>query len=368
MDKVINTVKFQLKGLRQNLILYILNFVLFPVLIALFYGILYSGEYGEDFKPLKINIVDNADTEFSQGFKKIIEGTKEGFEIVDQGYDYSIEIPKDYDEGGEIKIIGGEDSSNFTGVFLANIVSEISDSSKSSILMSEEIAKRSGDKEFLERFNNITQELGKTAIQMEYIKEADTEKQIAEGFAIDALALVAIMYLLNIPQTIKLANETGLNKRMASVPLKTIEDFFSSWISPAILIFIMMTIYVIIMRIIGKGFLSHFPQVILILFISSLFYGLIALFIAEFPLRKFITVILWILYLIQVFITNVVNTGILYEIKKYSFGSFISKPLKALSEHGNFSGAMDIFFVMIIISIVLIILNFLMIRKRGGRI
>ena len=368
MAAVLNSVIFNLKFLRHNLLQTLASFLLFPIVLAFLYGSLYSKNSNTPSHTFKVAVMDEDNSITSKALFNALENFGDNLDFSEESKaDYLIKIPKGYENGEEVLIDGMSNSSSMGGAILAMIVEKTSDALKEKIAL-ESVAQNSSE-DFKIKLSKIYEELEKNPVKISVLQEAGERKNVFESVSIDVLSLVAIMYLLSIPAANKKYKANGIDKRFSALPMTTAERLFSSLFSAAVLIFIMLVLYTCTLRMAGKAFANHYAQILIILFVGSLFYSLMGVLIDALPFEKITTTLFYGLYIVQIVIANMQNESEMAKlIKQYNFGSFFSEPLKALSRDGNFSQVMNYFCVMGILGAIMLFAAYLILKKRGGKI
>lgn len=304
-------------------------FVIIPIFVGLFMGILSQENEKSplDLKPLKIEILDEDKTEESKALIKYLEGQKEFLEI---------------SKGNEENIL---------------IISKgFKDDIKNSLIL--KVKEESIQQKNLETliYEYMDKNVDNTSyIEENIIKTDKTKNSIKESLS-KALAFTIGLFIYNSIFSSYMEPAINVNKRNLSMPLSKGRYFIYDFIATIVYAFIIIFFYTMVIRISNMGFNGNLLVLTILMFITAFFMASILNFIIGVFGEKLAKVLggLFLVSLIMEIFKDI-DTRILecnpahYLIeafKEYSLYGYIQKSLKEL-------------LIIFIISIVLFIITYI---------
>lgn len=304
-------IKTTLRNLYSTLLPNLSIFVIIPIFIGLFMGILSQENEKSplDLKPLKIEILDEDKTEKSKALIKYLEGQKEFLEISKGDKENILIIPKGFDIKNSLILKVKEESIQQKN--LETLIYEYMDKNEDNTSYIEE---------------NI-------------IKTDKTKDSIKESLS-KALAFTIGLFIYNIILSNYMEPAINVNKRNLSMPLSKGRYFIYDFIATIVYAFIIIFFYTMIIRIFNMGFNGNILILTILMFITAFFMASISSFIMEIfseKLAKVLGGLFLISLMMEIFedidirILECNPTHYLIEaFKEYSLYGYVQKSLKEL--------------------------------------
>lgn len=306
-------IKTTLRNLYSTLLPNLSIFVIIPIFIGLFMGILSQENEKSplDLKPLKIEILDKDKTEKSKALIKYLEGQKEFLEISKGDEENILIIPKGFKDDIKNSLILKVKEESIQQKNLETLIYEYMDKNEDNTSYIEE---------------NI-------------IKTDKTKDSIKESLS-KALAFTIGLFIYNIILSNYMEPAINVNKRNLSMPLSKGRYFIYDFIATIVYAFIIIFFYTMIIRIFNMGFNGNLLILTILMFITAFFMASISNFIMEIFSEKLAKVLggLFLFSLmmeifedIDIRILECNPTHYLIEaFKEYSLYGYLQKSLKEL--------------------------------------
>ena len=304
-------IKTTLRNLYSTLLPNLSIFVIIPIFIGLFMGILSQENEKSplDLKPLKIEILDKDKTEKSKALIKYLEGQKEFLEISKGDEENILIIPKGFKDDIKNSLILKVKEESIQQKNLETLIYEYMDKNEDNTSYIEE---------------NI-------------IKTDKTKDSIKESLS-KALAFTIGLFIYNIILSNYMEPAINVNKRNLSMPLSKGRYFIYDFIATIVYAFIIIFFYTMIIRIFNMGFNGNLLVLTILMFITAFFMASISNFIMEIFSEKLAKVLggLFLFSLmmeifedIDIRILECNSTHYLIEaFKEYSLYGYVQKNLK----------------------------------------
>lgn len=304
-------IKTTLRNLYSTLLPNLSIFVIIPIFIGLFMGILSQENEKSplDLKPLKIEILDKDKTEKSKALIKYLEGQKEFLEISKGDEKNILIIPKGFKDDIKNSLILKVKEESIQQKNLETLIYEYMDKNEDNTSYIEE---------------NI-------------IKTDKTKDSIKESLS-KALAFTIGLFIYNIILSNYMEPAINVNKRNLSMPLSKGRYFIYDFIATIVYAFIIIFFYTMIIRIFNMGFNGNLLILTILMFITAFFMASISNFIMEIFSEKLAKVLggLFLFSLmmeifedIDIRILECNSTHYLIEaFKEYSLYGYVQKNLK----------------------------------------
>lgn len=304
-------IKTTLRNLYSTLLPNLSIFVIIPIFIGLFMGILSQENEKSplDLKPLKIEILDKDKTEKSKALIKYLEGQKEFLEISKGDEENILIIPKGFKDDIKNSLILKVKEESIQQKNLETLIYEYMDKNEDNTSYIEE---------------NI-------------IKTDKTKDSIKESLS-KALAFTIGLFIYNIILSNYMEPAINVNKRNLSMPLSKGRYFIYDFIATIVYAFIIIFFYTMIIRIFNMGFNGNLLILTILMFITAFFMVSISNFIMEIFSEKLAKVLggLFLFSLmmeifedIDIRILECNSTHYLIEaFKEYSLYGYVQKNLK----------------------------------------
>ncbi len=304
-------IKTTLRNLYSTLLPNLSIFVIIPIFIGLFMGILSQENEKSplDLRPLKIEILDKDKTEKSKALIKYLEGQKEFLEISKGNEENILIIPKGFKDDIKSSLILKVKEESIQQKNLETLIYEYMDKNEDNTSYIEE---------------NI-------------IKTDKTKDSIKESLS-KALAFTIGLFIYNIILSNYMEPAINVNKRNLSMPLSKGRYFIYDFIATIVYAFIIIFFYTMIIRIFNMGFNGNLLVLTILMFITAFFMASISNFIMEIFSEKLAKVLggLFLFSLmmeifedIDIRILECNSTHYLIEaFKEYSLYGYVQKNLK----------------------------------------
>lgn len=247
-------IKTTLRNLYSTLLPNLSIFVIIPIFIGLFMGILSQENEKSplDLRPLKIEILDKDKTEKSKALIKYLEGQKEFLEISKGNEENILIIPKGFKDDIKSSLILKVKEESIQQKNLETLIYEYMDKNEDNTSYIEE---------------NI-------------IKTDKTKDSIKESLS-KALAFTIGLFIYNIILSNYMEPAINVNKRNLSMPLSKGRYFIYDFIATIVYAFIIIFFYIMIIRIFNMGFNGNLLVLTILMFITAFFMASISNFIME---------------------------------------------------------------------------------------
>ena len=304
-------IKTTLRNLYSTLLPNLSIFVIIPIFIGLFMGILSQENEKSplDLKPLKIEILDKDKTEKSKALIKYLEGQKEFLEISKGNEENILIIPKGFKDDIKNSLILKVKEESIQQKNLETLIYEYMDKNEDNTSYIEE---------------NI-------------IKTDKTKDSIKESLS-KALAFTIGLFIYNIILSNYMEPAINVNKRNLSMPLSKGRYFIYDFIATIVYAFIIIFFYTMIIRIFNMGFNGNLLILTILMFITAFFMASISNFIMEIfseKLAKVLGGVFLFSLMMEIFedidirILECNSTHYLIEaFKEYSLYGYVQKNLK----------------------------------------
>ena len=288
-------------------------FVIIPIFVGLFMGILSQENEKSplDLKPLKIEILDEDKTEESKALIKYLEGQKEFLEISKGNEENILIIPKGFKDDIKSSLILKVKEESIQQKNLETLIYEYMDKNEDNTFYIEE---------------NI-------------IKTDKIKNSIKESLS-KALAFTIGLFIYNSIFSSYMEPAINVNKRNLSMPLSKGRYFIYDFIATIVYAFIIIFSYTMIIRIFNMGFNGNLLILTILIFITAFFMASISNFIMGVfseKLAKVLGGVFLISLMMEIFedidirILECNPTHYLIEaFKEYSLYGYIQKSLKEL--------------------------------------
>ncbi|MCI6190024.1 MAG: ABC transporter permease [Clostridium sp.] len=306
-------IKTTLRNLYSTLLPNLSIFVIIPIFIGLFMGILSQENEKSplDLKPLKIEILDKDKTEKSKALIKYLEGQKEFLEISKGDEENILIIPKGFKDDIKNSLILKVKEESIQQKNLETLIYEYMDKNEDNTSYIEE---------------NI-------------IKTDKTKDSIKESLS-KALAFTIGLFIYNSILSNYMEPAINVNKRNLSMPLSKGRYFIYDFIATIVYAFIIIFFYTMIIRIFNMGFNGNLLILTILIFITAFFMASISNFIMGVfseKLAKVLGGVFLISLMMEIFedidirILECNPTHYLIEaFKEYSLYGYLQKSLKEL--------------------------------------
>ena len=306
-------IKTTLRNLYSTLLPNLSIFVIIPIFIGLFMGILSQENEKSplDLKPLKIEILDEDKTEESRALIKYLEGQKEFLEISKGNEENILIIPKGFKDDIKNSLILKVKEESIQQKNLETLIYEYMDKNEDNTSYIEENIIKTDKKK-----NSIKESLSK------------------------ALAFTIGLFIYNNILSNYMEPAINVNKRNLSMPLSKGRYFIYDFIATIVYAFIIIFFYTMIIRIFNMGFNGNLLILTILIFITAFFMASISNFIMGVfseKLAKVLGGVFLISLMMEIFedidirILECNPTHYLIEaFKEYSLYGYLQKSLKEL--------------------------------------
>ena len=374
--------KITLIAVKDNFITFILLYLCLPIFFVGYNGFLRKSDFKAETKEQAISVfLDDEDKTF---LSEQLTGTlnsnslKDFIQIEDEtNAKYKIKIPKGYQTAVEenkefdIFIIGKEKSSTSISV-LSNVIKNISSSINGNYKMTKAITASNQSTELMNQYLNIQKEAAKPIGKI-LMHPALHSMSSYEVYAISISIFLFFMFVMEILNPSYKKKAAGLTLRINSIPKRSTYIFNAQIISIALKVFIAITIYLLIFRLLKVSFMGS-PILLLIYAASfSLVTGSVACSLVSINKQEIVYAITMIIF----FVFGVLGS-VLFSIPnenriaklffKYNISQIITNPLKNIVLENSFRGMIGSLIIMLIFGTVFYILGLLMVNFRKTEI
>lgn len=374
--------KMTLIAVKDNFITFILLYLCLPIFFVGYNGFLRKSDFKAETNEQAISVfLDDEDKTFLseqltgtlnsnilKDFIKIEDETNAKYKIkIPKGYQTAVEENKEFD----ILIIGKEKSSASIS-FLSNIIKSISSSINGNYKMAKAITASNQSTELMNQYLNIQQEAAKPIGKI-LMHPSLHSMSSYEVYAISISIFLFFMFVMEILNPSYKKKAAGLTLRINSIPKSSTYIFNAQIISIALKVFIAITIYLLIFRLLKVSFMGN-PILLLIYAASfSLVTGSVACSLVSINKQEIVYAITMIIF----FVFGVLGS-VLFSIPnenriaklffKYNISQIITNPLKNIVLENSFRGMIGSLIIMLIFGTVFYILGLLMVNFRKTEI
>lgn len=263
--KVLYYIKTTLKGMLSNGVVTIGYFICFPIIIAAFMGFVQStdSENPLKLKPLKVEIVDQDNTEMSQKLVDWIKSNdiKEIADVVDKDPEVKLLISKGYGEkvinleAGNIEIDKITEGRELTVDTFKTLLNKYHKNLY--------VAIQGGD---LENLNSLDNNAIIKNITIDIKEGADSYGKMASSM----LGFVITMLMFSMIQGGYVESSINLDKRIHATPISKLQYLIYDSIAMVIYALIILTAYVLFFRIAGIAFIGNIPELFILVILGAL--------------------------------------------------------------------------------------------------
>ena len=374
--------KMTLIAVKDNFITFILLYLCLPIFFVGYNGFLRKSDFKAETNEQAISVfLDDEDKTFLseqltgtlnsnilKDFIKIEDETNAKYKIkIPKGYQTAVEENKEFD----ILIIGKEKSSASIS-FLSNIIKSISSSINGNYKMAKAITASNQSTELMNQYLNIQQETAKPIGKI-LMHPSLHSMSSYEVYAISISIFLFFMFVMEILNPSYKKKAAGLTLRINSIPKSSTYIFNAQIISIALKVFIAITIYLLIFRLLKVSFMGN-PILLLIYAASfSIVTGTLACSLVSINKQEIVYAITMIIF----FVFGVLGS-VLFSIPnenriaklffKYNISQIITNPLKNIVLENSFGGMIGSLTIMLIFGAVFYILGLLMVNFRKTEI
>ena len=374
--------KMTLIAVKDNFITFILLYLCLPIFFVGYNGFLRKSDFKAETNEQAISVfLDDEDKTFLseqltgtlnsnilKDFIKIEDETNAKYKIkIPKGYQTAVEENKEFD----ILIIGKEKSSASIS-FLSNIIKSISSSINGNYKMAKAITASNQSTELMNQYLNIQQEAAKPIGKI-LMHPSLHSMSSYEVYAISISIFLFFMFVMEILNPSYKKKAAGLTLRINSIPKSSTYIFNAQIISIALKVFIAITIYLLIFRLLKVSFMGN-PILLLIYAASfSIVTGTLACSLVSINKQEIVYAITMIIF----FVFGVLGS-VLFSIPnenriaklffKYNISQIITNPLKNIVLENSFGGMIGSLTIMLIFGAVFYILGLLMVNFRKTEI
>ena len=374
--------KITLIAIKDNFITFILVYLCLPIFFVGYNGFLRKSDFKAETNEQAISVfLDDEDKTFLseqltgtlnsnilKDFIKIEDETNAKYKIkIPKGYQTTVEENKEFD----ILIIGKEKSSASIS-FLSNIIKSISSSINGNYKMAKAITASNQSTELMNQYLNIQQETAKPIGKI-LMHPSLHSMSSYEVYAISISIFLFFMFVMEILNPSYKKKTAGLTLRINSIPKSSTYIFNAQIISIALKVFIAITIYLLIFRLLKVSFMGS-PILLLIYAASfSIVTGSVACSLVSINKQEIVYAITMIIF----FVFGVLGS-VLFSIPnenriaklffKYNISQIITNPLKNIVLENSFRGMIGSLIIMLIFGTVFYILGLLMVNFRKTEI
>ena len=374
--------KITLIAIKDNFITFILVYLCLPIFFVGYNGFLQKDKFKAETNEKTISVfLDDEDKTFlSEQLISTLNSSslKDFIQIEDEtNAKYKIKIPKGYQTAVEenkefdILIIGKEKSSASIS-FLSNIIKNISSSINGNYKITKAITASNQSTELMNHYLNIQKEAAKPIGKI-LMHPALHSMSSYEVYAISISIILFFMFVMEILTPSYKKKMAGLTLRINSIPKSSTYIFNAQIISIALKVFIAITIYLLIFRLLKVSFMGN-PILLLIYAASfSIVTGSVACSLVSINKQEIVYAITMIIF----FVFGVLGS-VLFSIPnknriaklffKYNISQIITNPLKNIVVENSFEGMIGSLLIMLTFGAVFYILGLLMVNFRKTEI
>ena len=374
--------KITLIAVKDNFITFILVYLCLPIFFVGYNGFLRKSDFKAETNEQAISVfLDDEDKTFLseqltgtlnsnilKDFIKIEDETNAKYKIkIPKGYQTAVEKNKEFD----IFIIGKEKSSASISV-LSNIIKNISSSINGNYKMTKAITVSNQSTELMNQYLNIQKEAAKPIGKI-LMHPALHSMSSYEVYAISISIILFFMFVMEILTPSYKKKMAGLTLRINSIPKSSTYIFNAQIISMALKVFIAITIYLLIFRLLKVSFMGN----LILLFIYAASFSLVTGSVACSLVRINKQEIVYAITMIIFFVFGVLGS-VLFSIPnenkiaklffKYNISQIITNPLKNIVVENSFGGMIGSLLIMLTFGAVFYILGLLMVSFKKTEI
>ncbi|UTD11873.1 ABC transporter permease [Treponema denticola] len=374
--------KITLIAVKDNFITFILVYLCLPIFFVGYNGFLRKSDFKAETKEQAISVfLDDEDKTFLseqltgalnsnilKDFIKIEDETNAKYKIkIPKGYQTAVEENKEFD----ILIIGKEKSSASISV-LSNIIKNISSSINGNYKMTKAITASDQSTELMNQYLNIQKEAAKPIGKI-LMHPALHSMSSYEVYAISITIILFFMFVMEILTPSYKKKMAGLTLRINSIPKSSTYIFNAQIISIALKVFIAITIYLLIFRLLKVSFMGNLILLFIYAASFSIVTGSVACSLVSINKQEIVYAITMIIF----FVFGVLGS-VLFSIPnenkiaklffKYNISQIITNPLKNIVVENSFGGMIGSLLIMLTFGAVFYILGLLMVSFKKTEI
>lgn len=291
--RLLYTIKYFLKGFKNNIFLNLGYFLVLPLVLAIFMSSIFDMQFKSPIKTevSPIFVTDNDKTSSSKALIEFINSDlKYLFEIQSTKDDAYLEIviPDNYEHSIEnnksmyIDLVNLK-TNNSIDVLMQNIL----DKYHEQIYLSK-----------LDSDKNLDELFSKSSLTTNYITSSNN-KSAKEYFAVSMLGYLILLFILNNVHIGYLSDTNGFNKRFYSMPIKRTTLLLYDCVILFLYSFVVLMLYILANRFLNMAFLGNLIPLIFICLIVSIFMSCASNFLSVFLPKKLGLPLLYILMIVQ---------------------------------------------------------------------
>jgi len=374
--------KITLIAVKDNFITFILVYLCLPMIFVGYNGFLKKSDFKAETNEQAISVfLDDEDKTFLSeqltgtlnsnilnDFIKIEDETNAKYKIkIPKGYQTAVEENKEFD----IFIIGKEKSSASIS-FLSNVIKNISSSINGNYKMTKAITASNQSTELMDQYLNIQKEAAKPIGKI-LMHPALHSMSSYEVYAISISIILFFMFVMEILTPSYKKKMAGLTLRINSIPKSSTYIFNAQIISMALKVFIAITIYLLIFRLLKVSFMGN-PILLLIYAASfSIVTGSVACSLVSINKQEIVYAITMIIFFVfgvlgSVLFSIPTENKIAKIFLKYNVSQIITNPLKNIVVDNSFGGMINSLLIMLTFGAVFYILGLLMVSFKKTEI
>ncbi|MGI5083661.1 ABC transporter permease [Treponema putidum] len=374
--------KITLIAIKDNFITFILIYLCLPIIFVGYNGFLRKSDFkaetnekaisvffdDEDKSFLSEQLIGTLNSNILKDFIKIENETNAKYKIkIPKGYQNSVEENKEFD----IVIIGKEKSSASI-TFLSNIIKSISSSISGNYKITKAIAASGESKELMDKYLNIQKETAKPIGKI-FMHPALHTMSSYEVYAISLSILLFFMFVMEILNPSYKKKAAGLTMRINSIPKSPAYIFNAQIISMALKVFIAITIYLLIFRLLKVSFMGN--PILLFIYAAcfSLVTGSIACTLTTFNKKDIVyaavLIIFFVFGVLGMVLFSIPNENKIAKLfSKYNISQIITNPLREIVLENSFGGMIGSLLIMLTLGAAFYILGLLMVNFKKTEI
>ncbi len=354
MTKLYGSIKFFFKSLKSTFLINLAYFLIFPLALAFFFGMIEQKIYENPIKvdPVPITLIDKDNSTYSRYFKDYIKNDLGEILTLEKDIDdakLQITIPNGYEKhildktqtNIEIKEL---DDSNYT-----ESVQNIFDNYHKTIYLSS-IKGEVNSK-------NLTEILSKSSINTKLV-DSNIKQNSYEYFAITILGFLAMLFIVNTTSSNYIAESNGLAKRTYSLPLSKTELLIHDIVTSTIYSFIFIFLYALFFRVLNITFKGDLIILIVITLAISLLTSSFSTLLYTFFSKSIGQIIAYILLIGQI-LCGVIFSSFLDTAINFNPCYIVTEMFTNYNVYNNFASIINYLYLCLGISFILIIVTLL---------
>ena len=360
MMKLYGSLKIFFKALKSNFLINLSYFLILPLALAFFMGMIEEKLYESPIKtdPVSITIVDNDNSTYSGYFKDFCKNNLSEVVKIEKNKDdaeLEVSIPKGYEKhilnktqtNIEIKEL---DSSKYT-----TLIQNLFDNYHETIYLSS--LENSLNK------NNLEEIFNKSSINTQIVK-SNIKQNSYEFFAITMLGFLAITFITNNVVANYISDSNGIVKRNYSLPIGKVELLIHDIVTSTIYAFIFILLYAVFFRFLNIAFTGNIVILIAIVFAISLFISSVTSFLYNFFNKTIGQLLAYILMMAQILFGGMLSgfSEVLDSFSNLNPCYIITEMFTNYDVYNTFSSVSNYFYLCFIMSIILIVVTSLKVK------